>query len=66
MLLVFYSVERNELDESHQIFPSVPPQGEPRPIEEYTYVDLKLKARLSDEDFDYRNPEYSFRRSFEL
>jgi hypothetical protein len=38
--------------------------GEPPLIEEYTYLDLKLNVGLSDWDFDYRNPEYQFRKSF--
>ncbi len=37
------------------------PGGEPRLIEEYTYLDLKLNNGFTDEDFSTRNPEYHFR-----
>ena len=30
-------------------------------LESYTYLDLRLNAGLSDEDFDEANPEYGFR-----
>lgn len=36
------------------------PGGNPRLIEEYTYLDLKLNTGLSDEDFSTANPEYRF------
>jgi hypothetical protein len=36
------------------------PGGEPRLIEEYTYLDLKLNNGFTDEDFNTRNPEYHF------
>lgn len=39
--------------------------GPPRLLEEYTYLDLKLNVPLSEEDFDYRNPNYDFRKDFE-
>ena len=38
--------------------------GKPRLIEEYTFLDLKLNVGLSDRDFDYRNPDYMFRKDF--
>ena len=38
------------------------PEGAPQLIEEYTYLDLKLTDRLTDEDFDPDNPDYSFSR----
>jgi hypothetical protein len=44
--------------ESHD-WPSEP-GGEPRLIEEYTYLDLKLNNGFTDEDFSIRNPEYHF------
>ena len=37
------------------------PGGEPRLIEEYTYLDLKLNNGFTDEDFNTHNPEYHFR-----
>jgi hypothetical protein len=37
--------------------------GEPRLIEEYTYLNLKLNNGFTDEDFSTRNPEYHFERS---
>ncbi len=37
------------------------PGGEPRLIEEYTYLDLKLNNGFTDEDFSTQNPEYHFR-----
>ena len=37
------------------------PGGEPRLIEEYTYLDLKLNNGFTDEDFSTGNPEYHFR-----
>ncbi len=37
------------------------PGGEPRLIEEYTYLDLKLNNGFTDEDFSTHNPEYHFR-----
>jgi hypothetical protein len=40
--------------------------GEPRLIEEYTYLDLKLNVGLTDSDFDHRNESYLFRRDFEV
>lgn len=40
------------------------PGGNPRLLEEYTYLDLKLNVALTDRDFDYRNPEYGFRKDF--
>jgi hypothetical protein len=36
------------------------PGGEPRLIEEYTYLDLKLNNGFTDTDFSVRNPEYRF------
>ena len=38
------------------------PGGEPRLIEEYTYLDLKLNVGLTDEDFSVKNPAYGFGR----
>jgi hypothetical protein len=35
--------------------------GQPRLIEEYTYLDLKLNNGFTDEDFSTANPEYHFR-----
>ena len=37
------------------------PGGQPRLIEEYTYLDLKLNNGFTDEDFSTGNPEYHFR-----
>jgi hypothetical protein len=34
--------------------------GQPVLLEEYTYLNLKLNPRLSDADFDHRNPNYRF------
>jgi hypothetical protein len=39
------------------------PSGEPRLIEEYTYLDLKLNNGFTDEDFSTRNTAYQFRQS---
>ncbi len=39
--------------------------GEPRLLEEYTYLNLKLNVELTDWDFDYRNENYNFRKDFE-
>jgi outer membrane lipoprotein-sorting protein len=36
---------------------------EDRLVEDYGYEDLTLNARLTDADFDPRNPEYRFERS---
>lgn len=33
-------------------------------LEEYTYFDVKLNVGLTDLDFDYRNPDYKFRKDF--
>jgi len=41
------------------------PGGQPRMMEEYTYLDLKLNVGLTDRDFDYRNENYNFRKDFE-
>jgi len=41
------------------------PAGQPRLMEEYTYLDLKLNVGLTDRDFDYRNESYNFRKDFE-
>jgi len=38
--------------------------GKPRLIEEYTFLDLKVNVGLTDRDFDYRNPDYMFRKDF--
>jgi len=38
--------------------------GEPRLLEEYTYLDLKINVGLTDWDFDHRNEDYLFRKSF--
>ncbi len=40
--------------------------GDPRLIEEYTYLDLKLNVGLADWDFDHRNESYLFRKDFEV
>jgi len=40
--------------------------GEPRLMEEYTYLDLKINVGLTDWDFDYHNENYNFRKDFEL
>jgi hypothetical protein len=41
-------------------------EGQPAPlIEEYSFVDVKLNVGLTDEDFDYHNPAYRFRKTFE-
>jgi len=40
------------------------PDGDPRLVGEYTYLDLKLNVALTDRDFDYRNPAYGFRKDF--
>lgn len=37
------------------------PGAAPEPIEEYTYLDLKLNVGLTDEDFSTQNPSYRFR-----
>ena len=37
---------------------------QPRLLEEYTYLDLKLNVGLTDWDFDHRNSEYQFRKDF--
>jgi hypothetical protein len=34
--------------------------GEPRLIEEYTYLDLKLNNGFTDQDFSTQNPQYDF------
>ncbi len=34
--------------------------GQPELIEEYTYVNFTPNDKLSDADFDYRNPNYNF------
>lgn len=34
--------------------------GEPPLIESYTYSDIKLNVGLTDEDFNYENPDYNF------
>jgi hypothetical protein len=36
------------------------PGGEPRLMEEYTYLDLKVNNGFTDEDFSVRNPAYHF------
>jgi len=41
-------------------------EGEAPPlIEEYNYVDVKFNPGFSDYDFDYHNPAYRFRKTFE-
>jgi hypothetical protein len=37
--------------------------GQPILLEEYTYVNIKLNAGLTDADFDTRNPKYKFYKS---
>jgi len=37
------------------------PGGRPELIEEYTYLNVKINNGFTDEDFDIRNPKYSFR-----
>jgi hypothetical protein len=39
--------------------------GQPRLIEEYTYLDLKLNVGLSNWDFDHRNESYGFRKDYD-
>jgi hypothetical protein len=34
--------------------------GQPKLIEQYTYLNLKLNNGFTDADFDYRNPQYQF------
>jgi hypothetical protein len=36
------------------------PGGQPRLLEEYTYLDLKVNNGFTDEDFNPRNPDYHF------
>jgi hypothetical protein len=36
------------------------PGGPPRLEEQYTYLDLAFNVGLTDDDFDLRNPQYSF------
>ena len=36
--------------------------GQPRLLEEYTYVNLKLNVGLTERDFDHRNPDYRYLR----
>ena len=38
------------------------PGGPPVPIEEYTYVDLKLDNGFTDRDWDPANPQYGYNR----
>lgn len=40
-------------------FPTVP-GGEPVLVEDYTYTDIKPDAKLTEADFDPRNPAYQF------
>lgn len=37
-----------------------PPRGDPWLVEQYTYLDVELDAKLDDGDFDPKNPEYQF------
>ncbi len=39
--------------------------GEPRLMEEYTYLNVRLNQGLTDWDFDYRNENYGFRKDFQ-
>jgi hypothetical protein len=39
-------------------------EGQPRLVEEYTYLDLKLNVGLTDRDFDHRNESYGFRKDY--
>ena len=39
--------------------------GKPKLLEEYTYLNLKLNADLTDWDFDHRNEEYQFLKEFQ-
>lgn len=39
--------------------------GRPKLLEEYTYLNLKLNVDLTDWDFDHRNEEYDFLKTFE-
>lgn len=39
--------------------------GPARLLEEYTYTDVRLNVGLTDWDFDHRNEEYQFLKSFE-
>lgn len=38
--------------------------GNPPLIEEFTVVDIKLNVGLADAEFDHRNPDYHFSKSF--
>src|SRR5690606_16285449 len=38
----------------------VTPGGEPVLVEDYTYTEIDPKAKLTDADFDARNPAYQF------
>jgi hypothetical protein len=40
--------------------------GQPLLLEEYTYTNLQLNVGLNDRDFDYRNPDYQFRKDFSV
>jgi hypothetical protein len=39
------------------------PGGPPEPIEQYTYLNIKLNNGFTDFDFDIHNPNYGFRES---
>jgi hypothetical protein len=42
-----------------------PPGEESKLIEQYTYSDIRLNVGLTDLDFDHRNEDYLFLKSFE-
>jgi hypothetical protein len=39
--------------------------GQPKLLEEYTYLNLRLNVGLTDWDFDHRNEEYDFLKEFQ-
>jgi hypothetical protein len=39
--------------------------GEPKLLEEYIYTDIKVNVGLTDWDFDHRNEQYRFLKSFQ-
>lgn len=41
------------------------PGGPPVLLEEYTFRDIKLNVGLTDADFDFRNPQYGFRKDYQ-
>ncbi len=41
------------------------PGGKPTLLEEYTYLDLRINVGLQDHDFDHRNENYKFPKTFQ-